>query len=84
MNYNIIKETERKKMEKCLFNAYSNNVAAYCKYHHCSMTVKQIRKKDCLNKQCWHMIKNENHEWWGQRERAKQKRKERKERVAHE
>lgn len=68
-------------MEKCLFNAYSNNVAAYCKYHAAGMTVRQIRCKDCLNKQCRHLIKNEDHNWWKQREAAKQKRKERKERL---
>jgi len=42
------------------------------------MTVKQIRGKNCLGKQCFHLDKNEEHEWWAQRERTKQKRKERK------
>ena len=65
-------------MKTCLFNTRSNNVAGYCQLHHCSMTVKQIKAKQCLGKECWHMIKNEKHEWWGQRERNKQKKKERK------
>jgi hypothetical protein len=68
-------------METCLFNTCSNNVAAYCKYHHCGMTVKQIKAKQCLSKQCWYLQKNELHEWWRQREITKQKRKERKERI---
>lgn len=68
-------------MEACLFNTYSNNVAGYCKYHHCGMTVKQIKCKNCLGKQCWHFVKNEQHGWWAQREDTKKKRKERKERM---
>ena len=68
-------------MEACLFNTCSNNVAAYCKHHHCGMTVKQIKAKNCLGKQCWYLQKNESHEWWKQREITKQKRKERKERI---
>ena len=41
------------------------------------MTVKQIRGKECLAKNCWYLQKNEGHEWWNQRERAKAKRKDR-------
>lgn len=66
-------------MKTCLFNTYSDNVAGYCKLHHCSMTVKQMRGKECLAKQCWHLVKNEEHQYWRQRELKKQKRKARKE-----
>jgi hypothetical protein len=45
------------------------------------MTVKQIKHKECLQKQCWHLSKNETHNWWQQRAATKQKRKERKERL---
>ena len=45
------------------------------------MTVKQIRAKQCLQKQCPYFKKNENHNWWKQREKTKQKRKERKARL---
>ena len=41
------------------------------------MTVKQIRGKECLAKNCWYLQKNEEHEWWAQRKRAKAKRKNR-------
>lgn len=69
-------------METCLFNTYSDNVAGYCRLHRCSMTVKQIRRKECLQKQCWHLQKNESHSWWRQREIMKQKRKAKKEVAA--
>lgn len=65
-------------MQECLFNSYSNNCCAYCRHHHCSMTVKQMKAKGCLQKQCWHLVKNEQHQYWQQRETIKQKRKDRK------
>ena len=68
-------------MKECLFNTYSNNCCAYCKLHHRSMTVKQMKKKECLKKQCWHLVKNEKHQIWKQREITKQRRKDRKSRT---
>jgi len=64
-----------------LYGTCSENCAGYCKLHHVGLTVKQIKNKDCLAKNCWHMQKNENHEWWQQRERMKTKRNARKERI---
>ena len=68
-------------MKNCLFNTHSDNVAAYCRYHHCSMTVKQMRCKNCLAKQCYYLVKNEDHQYWKQREMTKQKRKNRKQMI---
>ena len=62
-------------MKECLFNSCSNTVAAYCRYHRCSMTVKQMKCKNCLQKECRHLVKNEEHQYWRQRELIKQKRK---------
>lgn len=68
-------------MKECLFNTQSDNVAAYCRLHHCSITVKQMKCKNCLQKECRHLVKNENHQYWRQRELAKQKRKNRKQMI---
>ena len=68
-------------MKTCLFNTQSDNIAGYCHKHHCYMTVRQIRCRNCLGKQCWHLEKNEDHDWWRQREVTKKKRKERKEQL---
>lgn len=65
-------------MKMCLYNTYSDNVVGYCKYHRCCMTVKQMKCKNCLGKQCVHLIKNESHQYWHQREVLKQKKKQRK------
>lgn len=63
---------------ECLFNCESNNCCGYCQYHHGHMTVKQMRCKNCLGKQCRHFIKNEAHPFWRQRELIKQKKKSKK------
>lgn len=68
-------------MSECLFGTCSDNVCAYCKLHKCHMTVKQMRCKNCLQKECWHLVKNEDHQYWRQRELIKQKRKERKQAI---
>lgn len=68
-------------MKECLFNTCSDNVAAYCVYHKRHMTVKQMRRKQCLQKQCECLKKNEEHQYWHQRELIKQKRIARKEKY---
>lgn len=68
-------------MKQCLFNTCSDNCCAYCKLHNCSMTVKQMRAKGCLQKQCWHLVRNEQHQYWKQREAIKQKRIDRKQAI---
>ena len=68
-------------MKECLFNTYSNNCCAYCKLHRCSMTSKQMKAKECLKKQCWHLVKNEQHQYWKQRDAVKQKKRERKQAI---
>ena len=66
---------------ECLYNTHSENVVAYCRYHKCAMTVKQMKCKNCLGKQCYHLVKNEQHVYWKQREATKQKRKNRKQAI---
>jgi hypothetical protein len=45
------------------------------------MTAKQMKAKGCLQKQCWHLVKNEDHAYWRQRAATKQKRKDRKQMI---
>lgn len=52
-----------------------HKACAYCRHHGCYLTVKQTRQRECLKKQCHYLQKNEAHDWWRQREAAKQKRK---------
>lgn len=64
--------------KKILYGGESKNVCAYCKRKGCYMTVKQVKKKECLKKECHHLDKKEDHEWWRQRELLKQKKKQNK------
>lgn len=68
-------------VKSCLFGTSSGNCAGYCKFHRAYVTVKQIRAKNCLGKQCHYLQKNYDHEWWAQRDRQKQKRLARKEKI---
>lgn len=52
-----------------------NRSCAFCKYHHCHLTVKQVKQHECLKKQCYYLNKNEEHSWWKQREVIKQRKK---------
>lgn len=61
-------------LHRTLNNAYAKSPCAYCKHHNCSLTVKQVKQKGCLKKQCWY-LKKYDHEWWRQREAAKAKKK---------
>ena len=75
-----LSENEEIKLVKGLYGSEfeKNRACAFCRHHHCYLTVKQVRRHECLQKQCWYLYKNENHDWWRQREVMKQKRKERK------
>lgn len=52
---------------------YLWNCPAYCKYHHRYLTVRQIKQKHCLGKQCKCLQKLENHVFWKRRELKKQR-----------
>lgn len=61
----------------CLNNAYAKSPCAYCCLKKVSLTVKQVKRKKCLEKRCWHLRRYE-HEWWRQRDEVNQMRRERK------
>lgn len=52
-------------------------VVGYCRRHHCYLSSTQLKRKDCLKKQCTHLEKHE-HEFWKQREITKMRRQQRK------
>lgn len=68
-------------MKTCLFNSCSDHSVAYCKHHHCGMTVKQMKCKNCLGKQCWYFEKNEEHNYWKKKAEIKELRKKRKNEI---
>ena len=64
--------------EKTLYNGMSKNCCAFCNLHKVGLTYKQVRGKECLKKQCWHLQKNEWHPIWKARDIKKERRRERK------
>lgn len=58
-----------------------NHSCGFCRYHSCCLTAKQMKAKNCLGKQCWYLVKNEDHPYWTQRESMKQKRRDRKQMI---
>lgn len=64
-------------MEKTIFGGKPKNPAAYCNLHDGALTVKEMKRKGCLKKQCWHLRKNEHHEYWKQRNLMKTRRESR-------
>ena len=67
-----------KPMRRTLFDCYSSNLCAWCHYHHAGVTVRQMRKKKCLARQCGALEKYSEHPFWEYRENIKRIKKERK------
>lgn len=57
-----------------LYNTVARSPCAYCRLKNCSLTVKQVKTKQCLSKNCHHLVKYK-HAWWEQRDRDKAKKK---------
>lgn len=75
-----LSENENTKTVKGLYGSEfeKHRACAFCAHHLYYLTVKQVKQHNCLGKQCWYLKKNENHDWWRQREVIKRKRKEKK------
>ena len=68
------------KKKKYIHLGGSSNPVGYCTYHKATLSVNQLKSKECLQKKCRRLIKY-NHEYWNQLEQkkqAKQKLKEKK------
>lgn len=57
-----------------LNNTVARSPCAYCRKKGVSLTVRQMKKKECLKKNCWYLVKYD-HEFWRQRDLAKEKKK---------
>ena len=56
----------------------SKNPVGYCAYHKTTLSTKQLKAKECLQKNCNRLIKYD-HEYWNQLERNRQLKQQRKE-----
>lgn len=58
-----------------------NRAVGYCYHHHAALTVKTLKKHECLNKQCNALCKYNEHDFWRQHEQKKAWRRARKENM---
>ena len=55
---------DNKKLRKTIYGDYTNNAAGYCKLHQRVITPRQLNGKGCVKRNCWYLVKYENHEIW--------------------
>lgn len=60
--------------------AKAENVCAFCWHHKKGLTVKQLKKRKCLARQCG-ALERKDHPYWAARERIKELKKSRKEKA---
>lgn len=70
-------------LRKTLYHGRSTNLCGWCHYHRCGMTVRQMKLKKCLGKQCNAFQKFPEHPYWTQRKRIKENKQLRKERRGY-
>ena len=46
-------------------------LVGFCLRHRVGLTTKQLKKKKCLGKNCYHLQKYPDHPYWEQREKLK-------------
>lgn len=56
----------------------SKNPVGWCCLHRFTLSVRQMKRKRCLIKDCRHFRKKKDHDYWKAKERSKQARKEKK------
>lgn len=64
-----------KDIMKTIYGGEPKNPPAYCRRHCGYLTVKEMKRHECLRKQCRHLCKYE-HPYWQQREIMKAKKQE--------
>ena len=72
-------ENENTTMVYGLYGSHfaKSRACAYCHKHNCHLTVKTLKQHECLKKQCNHLKKHEEHDYWRQHDRMKEIRKQR-------
>lgn len=71
---------DQEKMYRTFYGSTTSNSCAYCFKHYKALTPKQLKKRKCLEKQCSALQRCE-HPYWEMRDKRKQMRVERKERL---
>lgn len=68
----------RHSRRRTLYSGTSSNLCGWCHYHNCGLTVRQMKLKKCLGKQCSALQKYPEHPVWKHRENIKDIKRKRK------
>lgn len=70
-------ETNKTEMLNGLYGSQisRNRAVGYCYYHKAALTVKTMKCKECLKKQCDALKKYEEHDFWRQHAQKKERRR---------
>ena len=58
-----------------------DRMVGYCRYHCAALTVKTMKRHECMKKQCDAFVKCEEHDFWRQHAQKKEMRKARKQMI---
>ena len=58
-----------------------DRMVGYCRYHCAALTVKTMKRHECMKKQCDAFVKCESHDFWRQHEQKKERRKAKKQAI---
>ena len=73
--------TPEKRIYKTFDGSCSANSCAYCWKHHKAITPRQLRSRKCVERQCAALWRSPDHPYWIKREKRKEQRAARKERL---
>lgn len=59
-----------------------DRACGFCRYHECALTVKTMKRHQCLKKSCDALERYTDHDFWRQHEQKKEMRKARKQSFA--
>lgn len=72
-----MRRTKYIKKIRSLDGSYPAHPVALCKHHDCSLTVAEMRRKRCIGKRCYHLVKFSEHGFWQDSTYKNSKKKER-------
>ncbi len=58
------KKRKKAKLHCRLGTPEISRVCAYCRLHQCTMTVRQMKNRQCLVKKCQHFRPRKEHTYW--------------------
>lgn len=62
----------------CPLGVPPEHACGYCRKHRSTVSVTQMKKRKCLEKECWYFVRYKQHSYWVEQQQKKEKRAARK------